>query len=236
MPDGYSNTIRSSPAARSPACCCPASRSRFPSTMPACNSHGILSTHRPLDPRRDPNYRHRPDRLEQTQIAAATPRRPAALGTGSLANLTAQLGRPMGNMSRHLTPMPPISAAWAKTSTTLQSSSTSCTAGQRQHLGRSNTRCPRSMHRCRCPAESLGFARDYQLAIGSRYAVGILGYGWSAAYQSRCRRMPMATIGARRRQWPATASFSPTPDGGYFSPDQDVTLTANPDGSYTLTE
>ena len=80
-------------------------------------------------------------------------------------------------------------------------------------------------------AESLGFDRDYQQAIGSRYAAGILGMGWSTSWQIALTKNSDGTIGVGFGNGQLSATFEPDSYGGYFSPLQAYTLTANADGT-----
>jgi RHS repeat-associated protein len=85
-------------------------------------------------------------------------------------------------------------------------------------------------------AESLSFDRDYRQAIGSRYTAGILGLGWSTSWQMALSKNSDGTIDVGFGNGQLTATFQPDSLGGYVSPLQDYMLTANADGTYTLTQ
>ena len=85
-------------------------------------------------------------------------------------------------------------------------------------------------------AESLDFDRDYQQSIGSRYVAGILGLGWSTSWQLALSKNSDGTIDVGLGDGQLTATFQPDSQGGFVSPLQGYSLTANADGTYTLTQ
>jgi RHS repeat-associated protein len=86
-------------------------------------------------------------------------------------------------------------------------------------------------------AASLGFERDYQQAIGSRYTAGILGLGWQTSWQLALSKNSDGSIGVGFGGQ-LTATFQPDSSkyGGFVSPLQGETLTATGGGTYTLTQ
>ena len=72
---------------------------------------------------------------------------------------------------------------------------------------------------------AMSFSRDYDIPIASRDAVGILGYGWSADYQSKLSFNADGSIDLMLGVGGVSATFDPdTRNGGYFSPDQTLSL------------
>ena len=82
--------------------------------------------------------------------------------------------------------------------------------------------------------ETLSFSRGYLQPIASRDTLGILGYGWTAAFQSSISVEADGNVDLATGNGGFTEVFQPDSRGGYFSPDQTLTLTANNDGTHTL--
>ena len=81
---------------------------------------------------------------------------------------------------------------------------------------------------------TLSFWRNYHLDITDRYATGMLGNGWSVPYQSSLQVEPsgdvvLHTVGEEDE------TFQNDTRGGYFDSDDGNSLTANNDGTYTIT-
>jgi RHS repeat-associated protein len=84
-------------------------------------------------------------------------------------------------------------------------------------------------------AEDMLFARDYFQSLAARDTIGILGYGWTASFQSKLSPQPDGSVILTRGVGGVAEVFEPDTRGGYFSPDQTVSLSGNVDGSLKLT-
>ena len=82
--------------------------------------------------------------------------------------------------------------------------------------------------------EALEFSRQYNLSISAHDSIGILGFGWSSSYQSSLSFKADGSVDLSIGVGGLFERFQPDTRGGYFSPDQTLTLSANADGSYTL--
>ncbi len=79
----------------------------------------------------------------------------------------------------------------------------------------------------------LSFWRNYHLAISGRFASGIMGNGWSVPYQSFISHDANGAIDLNTVGEQGTV-FLPDTRGGYFPSDDGTKLTANGDGTYTV--